>query len=199
MAIASLPKPLPVRRREILIALCTLLVSCGGEGQPSSSAAAMHGATHAAGMSAGAMLQRHVVLETTVVANPVPVGTAGDSPNDQAALARSAPVNVTVDAAGNLYITQRDKSIRKITSQSAVSLQASEAGMQTTQPAASLLVAVDEVGNVQVTDRENCSMRWITPTGTVTTTTLPKASAGVGCSAMGAAPRQGWAQAEARR
>lgn len=172
------------RRRTTLLGLCALLSSCSGDQAPETSATAARSAQADLARSASVQDRRHALLETRVVNNPVPLGQAGEGPNDRAALARSAPVGIAVDTAGNLYIMQRDKSVREITPQGRVSLHASGAARGATRPADSLIVATDEAGNIHVVDKENCSIRRITPTGTVTTTTLPTSPVGAACSAM---------------
>jgi hypothetical protein len=168
--------------------LCMLLSSCNGDRAPEASVSAAPGAQADPARPASAQAPRHALLETRVVANPLPPGPAGEGPNDPAALARSAPVGVTVDTAGNLYITQRDKSVREITPQGALSLQAGGAGRGAARPPDSLIVAADEAGNIRVVDTEHCSIRSITPAGRVTTTTLPTSPAGTACPAMRAPP-----------
>lgn len=168
----------------ILPGLCMLLSSCDGGRAPEASASAARSTRADPGMAASAQARRHALPETSVVTSPLLLGQAGEGQNEPAALARSAPVGLAVDAAGTLYLTQRDNSVRQITPQGAVSLHAGGVGREATQPPDSLIVATDEAGNMQVIDTENCSIRRMTPAGTVTTTTLPTSPVGAACSAM---------------
>jgi sugar lactone lactonase YvrE len=88
------------------------------------------------------------------------------------------PVAVAVDAAGNLYVADRENAvIRKITTAGVVSTFAglagttgtsdgSGAGARFNRPAG---IAVDAAGNVYVSDGANHTIRRITPAGAVTT------------------------------
>ena len=174
--------------RLALPGLCMLLSSCDGGRAPDASTSAARSTRADPGMSASAQARRHALPETSVVNNPLLPGQAGEGQNEAAALARSAPVGMAVDAAGTLYMTQRDNSVRQITPQGAVSLHAGGVGRGATQPADSLIVATDEAGNMQVVDTENCSIRRITPAGKVTTTTLPTSPVGAACSTMRVPP-----------
>jgi len=88
------------------------------------------------------------------------------------------PRGIAADGSGNLYITdQSNHTIRKITSAGAVSTLAGSPGNSGTANGAGSTarfnqprgVAVDATGHVYVADRDNHTIRKITPTGTVST------------------------------
>ena len=174
-------------RKNCAILFALLLSSCDGGRTPEASAPAALGTRANPGMPS-AQARRHALPETTVVTSPLPLAQVGEDQNAPAALARSAPVGMAVDAGGTLYVTQRDNSVRQITPQGAVSLHAGGVGMDATHPPDSLIVAADEAGNMHVVDTENCSIRRMTPAGEVRTTTLPTSPVGVACPAMRAPP-----------
>ena len=101
---------------------------------------------------------------------------AGDSAG---AIARfSDPEDVACDAAGNIYVADAGNfTIRRISPDGQVSTLAGEAGSSGsadgTGSAARFAfptgVACDAAGNVYVADRENCTIRRVTPAGVVTT------------------------------
>jgi streptogramin lyase len=136
-----------------------------------------------------------VLPETTVVINPPPIETGQGAGGDGAAEASArstAPTGIAVDAAGNLYVTQRNKSIRKITPDGVVSILPGHADgiAPHVRMNSSLTVAADSAGNLHVTDATNCSIRKITPAGRVTTTTLPGQLSEPACPAMQAVQGQ---------
>jgi len=95
------------------------------------------------------------------------------------AIARfSDPEDVACDAAGNIYVADAGNfTIRRISPDGQVSTLAGEAGSSGsadgTGNAARFAfptgVACDAAGNVYVADRENCTIRRVTPAGVVTT------------------------------
>ena len=167
-------------RKNGAILFVLLLSSCDGGRAPEASVPAAPGTRVDSVISASPQARRHALPETTVVTSPLPL--------EQADAGQNAPVGMTVDAAGTLYVTQRDNAVRQITPQGAVSLHAGGVGMQATHPPDSLIVAADEAGNMHVVDTENCSIRRMTPAGEVKTTTLPTSPVGVACPAMRAPP-----------
>ena len=86
------------------------------------------------------------------------------------------PVGITMDAAGNLYVTDtHNHRIRKVTPQGAVSTLAGDVkgfadgkgnAARFNQPDG---IAVDAAGNLYVADRENHRIRKVTPKGEVST------------------------------
>jgi len=107
-------------------------------------------------------------------------GYSGDGgPGTQASL--NYPTGVAVDAAGNLYIADRDNHrIRKVTPAGIISTAAGNGhgdysgdGVPATQ--ASLYhpwgVAVDTAGNLYIADRDNHRIRKVTPVGIISTVT----------------------------
>jgi hypothetical protein len=167
-----------------LTVLCVFIVSCGGNGDyepPSSSSRSFATGQTAA---ANSQLRRSALGETTVVINTAPVpGKEGSGRADASAAVNSAfPTGISVDAAGNLYITQRDKSIRKVTPDGVVSMLPENAGSAADARSTNLItVAADAAGNLHVTDTGNCTIRRITSAGRVTTTTLPRLLSGQAC------------------
>lgn len=177
-------------RPAALAAACALTVSCGGGGDSTAGASPDIGAAEA-GAAASEQFRRAVVGETTVVINPPPVSpkpaTEGGRPADPEHAARSSfPVRIAVDGAGNLYLTQHDKSVRKITPAGVVTLLPENAGAIAAgkRPGDSLTVAADSAGNLHVADTVGCTVRKITPEGRVTTTSVPGPRTEQGCSAM---------------
>ena len=86
------------------------------------------------------------------------------------------PYGVAVDSSGNVYVTERNNRIRKITPTGLVSTlagsgNAAQADGQGTAATFNMPygVAVDSAGNVYVADRNNHKIRKITPAGLVST------------------------------
>jgi sugar lactone lactonase YvrE len=105
-------------------------------------------------------------------------GSAGSANGSGSAARFNNPSGVAVDSGGNVYVGDRgNNTIRKITSAGVVSTLAGLAGSsgstdangsaaRFTEPQG---VAVDNAGNVYVTDTDNHTIRKITPVGAVTT------------------------------
>ena len=107
-------------------------------------------------------------------------GTAGEygSIDGTGAAARfSGPTGIATDRAGNVYVSDGNHTIRKITPAGVVSTLAGRTGvhgsLDGTGTAACfnlpLDVAVDDTGNVYVADFDNKTIRKVTPAGVVTT------------------------------
>jgi hypothetical protein len=112
------------------------------------------------------------------------------------------PVNVLPDNAGNLYVADgHNHTIRKVTSGGEVTtfvgtpgVSGSDDGIgsaaQFNQPRAMVL---DSVGNLYVIDRDNCTIRKVTPAGEVTTLAgmpgIPGSANGTGSAAQFNYPR----------
>jgi sugar lactone lactonase YvrE len=129
----------------------------------------------AAGVSATAAFNYSTPYAFTTMAGLASLGSA-DGP---AAAARFAsPHDVAVDAAGNLYVADKENhTIRKITPAGIVSTLAGSAGrpgaVDGTGDAARFnqpfSVTIDATGNLYVADTINLTIRKITPDGAVTT------------------------------
>ncbi|HEX3481921.1 MAG TPA: NHL repeat-containing protein [Kofleriaceae bacterium] len=125
-------------------------------------------------------------------------GTAGISGNADGTGAAAGfyfPMGVAVDRAGNLYVTDTsNETIRKITPAGVVKTLAGAVGVPGSSDGAGAGalfnlptgVAVDDAGNVYVTDSSNATIRKVTPAGVTTTVA---GVAGVTGIALGADPR----------
>jgi len=107
------------------------------------------------------------------------------------------PGGVTVDSAGNVYVADLgNHTIRKVTAAGVVTTLAGTAGMSGSTDGTGAAarfnvpagVAVDSAGNVYVADRDNGTIRKVTPTGITTTVA---GTAGVLGIVLGATPRLG--------
>ncbi|HEX7837343.1 MAG TPA: NHL repeat-containing protein [Kofleriaceae bacterium] len=105
-------------------------------------------------------------------------GIAGSVDGLGAAARFNNPAGVTVDSAGNVYVADsNNSSIRKVTAAGVVTTLAGTASMfgsadgtgadaRFNDPAG---VVIDSAGNVYVADRDNSTIRKVTPAGVVTT------------------------------
>jgi streptogramin lyase len=105
-------------------------------------------------------------------------GLSGDSDGSRNAARLMAPFGIAVDRAGNVYVAEfASDLIRKITPEGEVSTLAGSAGNPGSQDGLGdnahfrnpWSVAVDLSSNVYVADRDNFTIRKITPTGRVST------------------------------
>jgi NHL repeat len=131
-------------------------------------------------------------------------GTAemsGSADGTGAAARFAAPTGVAIDAAGNLYVVEEiNSTIRKVTPEGVVSTLAGVAGMRGSADGTGVTarfnfpegIAVDGAGNVYVADRENDTIRKITPSGVVTTlagaATMQGSTDGTGAAARFSLP-----------
>jgi sugar lactone lactonase YvrE len=107
----------------------------------------------------------------TVSANRAEVATRFNLPNF------SSPNGVAIDSAGNVYVTDANNTILKITRAGVVTTLAGTAGIVGSANGTGAAVrfnglggvATDSVGNVYVADINNCTIRKITPAGVVST------------------------------
>jgi sugar lactone lactonase YvrE len=164
MQASILPQPSNARlRRKTLgaAALLALLTACGGGG---------------GGAGGGATLPPVSTAGITVLAGNPTEGGALDGTGTAARFGN--PMGITIDAAGNLYVADRNNfAIRKITPDGQVSTVAGALGMEGdvdgAAPAARFqgpsALAVDKAGNLFVTDL--LKVRKLTPSGTVSTVT----------------------------
>jgi gliding motility-associated-like protein len=111
-----------------------------------------------------------------VVSNFAGSGTQGSANGTATAASFYAPAGITIDAGGNLYVTDNNNLIRKITPAGQVSTLAGSgsAGSANGQGSAASFngpggIAIDAAGNLYVTDSGNNLVRKITPAGMVTT------------------------------
>ena len=109
------------------------------------------------------------------LAGSASIGSA-DGPSGAARF--SGPASAAVDTAGNLYVADANNyTIRKITPSGVVTTLAGLAGHSGSADGAGgaarfafpCSVAVDPAGNLYVADRDNTTIRMVTPTGTVST------------------------------
>lgn len=123
---------------------------------------------------------RKIIASTGMVSTVAGTGAVGSANGAATAATFSAPQGVAIDAASNVYVTDTDNNlIRKITSAGVVSTFAGSTvggfgGFTNGTGIASMFdapmnVAIDGAGNVYVSDWNNQLIRFITPTGVVTT------------------------------
>jgi sugar lactone lactonase YvrE len=112
---------------------------------------------------------------TTLAGSP---GTAGSADGVGYNARFNQPSWVAVDGAGNVYVTDyANNTIRKVTSGGAVTTLAGLAGTTGSSDGTGSAarfngpsgIAVDDAGNLYVAETFNCTIRMITPNGTVTT------------------------------
>jgi sugar lactone lactonase YvrE len=122
--------------------------------------------------------ENHKIRKITpagVVSTLAGSGLPGNTNGTGTSASFKAPLGVTVDAAGNVYVADsQNHKIRKITPAGVVSTFAGSGGAGSTDGAGSVAsfnlpagVAVDASGNVFVADLYNHKIRKITPTGAV--------------------------------
>jgi uncharacterized repeat protein (TIGR01451 family) len=125
---------------------------------------------------------------TTLAGTP---GAVGSTDGTGSAARFRTPFGITVDTAGNLYVTDRDnQTIRKITPAGVVTTIAGSAGVIGSADGSSSVarfyypagIAVDSAGNLYVADTFNYTIRKVTPGGSVSTFA---GTAGVSGSANG--------------
>jgi sugar lactone lactonase YvrE len=116
-------------------------------------------------------------------------GTIGSNDGTGTAALFFSPQGIAIDAGGNLYVADTgNETIRKISPNGVVTTLAGSPGTQGSTDgvgaAARFLeptdVAVDLSGNVYVTDTVNCTVRMITPAGSVTTLAGLAGQTGIG-------------------
>ena len=132
----------------------------------------------------------------TTLAGSAPASGSADGTGSAARF--NKPGGVAVDSSGNVYVADSEnKTIRKVTPSGVVTTLAGTAGANGSTDATGsaarfsypLGVAVDSTGNVYVADRNNHTIRKVTPGGLVTTLA---GSAGVGGSADGSGSAAGF-------
>ena len=124
-------------------------------------------------------------------------GVVGSTDGTNSDARFNAPVNVALDSAGNVYVTDGfNETIRKVTPDGTnwvVTTLAGKAGVVGTVDGTnsdarfyySYGVAVDRIGNVYVSDQHSCTIRKVTPDGTNWVVTTLAGKAGVSGSADG--------------
>ena len=115
--------------------------------------------------------------------------TTGDADGTGSAALFNYPSGVTVDGAGNLYVTDTyNDTIRKITAGGVVSTLAGSAGLSGSSDGAGpyglfnqpVGVTLDASGNLYVADTGNGTIRRVTPAGAVTTVAGMAGTSGLG-------------------
>jgi sugar lactone lactonase YvrE len=105
------------------------------------------------------------VTPAGVVGTFAGTGSAGSANGSSSVASFDDPVDVAVDAAGNVYVADRSNQlIREVTAAGVVSTLASVAGTSIISG-----IAVDATGNVYVADTTNNLIRKVTPAGVVST------------------------------
>jgi streptogramin lyase len=115
--------------------------------------------------------------------------TTGDTDGTGSAALFNYPSGVTVDGAGNLYVTDTyNDTIRKITAAGVVSTLAGSAGLSGSNDGTGMYglfnqpvgVTLDASGNLYVADTGNGTIRRVTPAGAVTTVAGMAGTSGLG-------------------
>ncbi len=105
-------------------------------------------------------------------------GASGSTDGTGAAVRFNVPDGIALDASGNVYIADTvNNTVRKMTPSGVVTTLAGTAGVSGSNDGTGAAaqfngpfgIAVDGSGNVYVSDRNNCTIRKITPSGAVTT------------------------------
>lgn len=103
-------------------------------------------------------------------------GAIGSNDGPGASATFNSPLGITIDAAGNLYVVDAGKKIRKITQAGFVSTLAGNDNLGDADGVGSAAsfntitnITIDAAGNLYVTDNGNNKIRKITPAGVVST------------------------------
>ena len=119
---------------------------------------------------------RKITPSGTVTTLAGTAGAIGHADGTGAAARFFSPHGIATDSAGNVYVADSINAIRKISPSGVVTTLAGAASVGSldgTGAAASFFVpyglATDSAGNVYVVDTGNCTIRKVTPSGTVTT------------------------------
>jgi sugar lactone lactonase YvrE len=123
-------------------------------------------------------------------------GFAGSADGTGAAALFNAPQGIAVDASGNIYVSDTNNgTVRRVTAAGAVTTLAGAAGQMGASDGTGASarfsypegLAVDAAGNVYVADFDNCTVRKVTPAGSVATLAGSAGNAGSADGQGGAA------------